>query len=41
MKLLPKFDLGAKTQPLVKLYVKQTIHTLQVTCVAKCCNIVT
>ena len=36
---LPKFDLDAKTQPLVNLYVKLTNHTLPVTRVAKCHNL--
>ena len=40
METLPKFDLGAKTQSLVKLYyIKLTNHTLHVTRVAKCHNL--
>ena len=33
------FDLGAKTQSLVKLYIKLTNHLLHMTSVAKCHNL--
>ena len=39
MESLPKFNLGAKMPPFVKLYVRLTNHMLYMTRVAKCNNL--
>ena len=40
MKSLPKFVIGVRMQPLVKLYIKLTNHALYVVCVTKCLHAV-